>query len=135
MRISDWSSDVCSSDLDLGVEVREVAPLKQRVIAEVDAGRHILRAERHLFGFSEEVVDDAVEHEPPDDAYWQVLLRDDLGGIEHVKGEFLGKGVVEKLDAQFPFGEIAAVDRVRSEERRVGKESVSTCTVRWSPSH
>src|SRR3546814_14504340 len=34
------------------------------------------------------------------------------------------------------FGQIAdRVDRRRSEERRVGKECVSTCRSRWSPYH
>src|SRR3546814_3811870 len=65
MRISDWSSDVCSSD---------------------------------LFG-------------PGDQLRWQPwnhrLLQQRLGHL--------------------------AVDR--SEERRVGKECVSTCRSRWSPSH
>src|SRR3546814_532840 len=30
---------------------------------------------------------------------------------------------------------IERIDRVRSEERRVGKECVRTCRSRWSPSH
>src|SRR3546814_17049485 len=30
---------------------------------------------------------------------------------------------------------VVVIDVVRSEERRVGKECVSTCRSRWSPSH
>src|SRR3546814_10220852 len=67
MRISDWSSDVCSSDLRGGVERRCVG------------GGTRDRAERHR-----------------------------------------------------PFADAAAP---RSEERRVGKECVSTCRSRWSPYH
>src|SRR3546814_13612367 len=87
MRISDWSSDVCSSDL------QGEAPLA-------------------------------------------VLHR------EHVGAEFL------PMAARFPQGAgqelggahlaIAGAPHVapdRSEERRVGKECVSTCRSRWSPYH
>src|SRR3546814_9937649 len=62
MRISDWSSDVCSSDLPADRESRSV-------------------------------------HRPP-------VAREGAGFL-----------------------------RARSEERRVGKECVSTCRSRWSPYH
>src|SRR3546814_11894959 len=39
-------------------------------------------------------------------------------------------GVVEAGDARRP-----ELGRLRSEERRVGKECVSTCRSRWSPYH
>src|SRR3546814_13248516 len=39
---------------------------------------------------------------------------------------------VNKIMAQYPY---SAVVPVRSEERRVGKECVSTCRSRWSPYH
>src|SRR3546814_17092150 len=77
MRISDWSSDVCSSDLYvvggyMRFKTAEIAPAVDRVIGEQLAG-----------------------------------LAKALGGA-------------------LP---------VRSEERRVGKECVSTCRSRWSPYH
>src|SRR3546814_9380972 len=67
MRISDWSSDVCSSDL-IGIDIA----------AEVE----------------------------------RLALRQRIDGV-------------------------ARFDRIddRSEERRVGKECVSTCRSRWSPYH
>src|SRR3546814_6824436 len=92
MRISDWSSDVCSSDLrdlvtalgvDAGGGVDEVGDLGRRylhLVVEEDGdgkARHLARSRLHLFG--------------------------DLA------------------------------DGERSEERRVGKECVSTCRSRWSP--
>src|SRR3546814_3634978 len=87
MRISDWSSDVCSSDLV--------------------AGRYTVDALR------------ADGHEPV------VLSR--ATGVDLRTGE----GLVPALA-----GAEAVVDatNVRSEERRVGKECVSTCRSRWSPS-
>src|SRR3546814_18262861 len=35
----------------------------------------------------------------------------------------------------FQVAELLRIDDVRSEERRVGKECVSTCRSRWSPYH
>src|SRR3546814_4108086 len=81
MRISDWSSDVCSSDLiDLLALLHDV--FERRRIN----GRAIgVRAHHEFPGF--------------------VTDRIAARGIE------------------------------RSEERRVGKECVSTCRSRWSPDH
>src|SRR3546814_6234649 len=83
MRISDWSSDVCSSDLEelhaqaLGLAARAAVAEDVRLVAAIGA-----HEDAH-------VLDDA-EH-------------------RHVD--------------------------LRSEERRVGKECVSTCRSRWPPSH
>src|SRR3546814_4246739 len=89
MRISDWSSDVCSSDLEL-----------QRGEARVEAA-----------GCRQLAVAAALD---------QAALVDhqDAVGLQH-GGEAVG-------DDQ---------RRARSEERRVGKECVSTCRSRWSPDH
>src|SRR3546814_1577902 len=84
MRISDWSSDVCSSDL--------FAPAVHRRHAV--AARGAQQTQQYGFG----------------------LVIAMVGEREH-----LG------------FGELRA--KRRSEERRVGKECVSTCRSRWSPSH
>src|SRR3546814_4279652 len=84
MRISDWSSDVCSSDLGL------VLPLLPSYASAFNA-------------------------DP-----WQITIL--LAG--HAAGLFLG---------EMTWGQ--ASDRFRSEERRVGKECVSTCRSRWSPYH
>src|SRR3546814_3886504 len=81
MRISDWSSDVCSSDLDRAAAVAGRTRLAQDV-PERFAGalaRHLDQAERR-----------------------------------------------ERMDLRAG---------VRTEERRVGKECVSTCRSRWSPYH
>src|SRR3546814_4466553 len=85
MRISDWSSDVCSSDL-----------------AGTTVGAALLEGEQ-LLGTEGLVVD-------------------------------LGRGLDEILEMGSE-KEVAQVDEfaVRSEERRVGKECVSTCRSRWSP--
>src|SRR3546814_6338436 len=100
MRISDWSSDVCSSDL---------------------AGVHRARGQQHL----RHVVFVAPE-----------LLADDVHpGDEPLEDEVLGiHREVEPLACLAGDGVLVAEDQ-RSEERRVGKEWVSTCRSRWSPYH
>src|SRR3546814_13807550 len=99
MRISDWSSDVCSSDLGLGVEV-------EAIDAVGEAG---LRRQE----------DQQVLHQAQQDG-------DDDGGRE------------KQHQAAYRYGDAAHRPRelgcqLRSEERRVGKECVSTCRSRWSP--
>src|SRR3546814_19122986 len=89
MRISDWSSDVCSSDLE--------AKLKHRPPIRLDPQRR-------------------------DAASGRDLVRPSSRGIHDNRRAHL-------LFAQF------GPPSVRSEERRVGKECVSTCRSRWSPYH
>src|SRR3546814_1532849 len=88
MRISDWSSDVCSSDL---VEQEAVeARLLLHALAGVDQQQRRVGTGR---------------------------------AGDHVLDELAMAGRVD--DHVVAFG--------RSEERRVGKECVSTCRSRWSP--
>src|SRR3546814_4929222 len=86
MRISDWSSDVCSSDL------------------RRDAGDVIRR-----YGDDDRVV---------------VVGCREFDGADDVRHQ-----VFVAQDRRFRFAGGAA----RSEERRVGKECVSTCRYRWWP--
>src|SRR3546814_11243153 len=97
MRISDWSSDVCSSDL-LGDEEHHPVEHEERTLGDVLNAR-----ERHeLRGPTRKL---------------RVLL----------------------LEQRFKLLEVFRADALsginRSEERRVGKECVSTCRYRWSPYH
>src|SRR3546814_11939732 len=98
MRISDWSSDVCSSDLDLVLGAEDV-----RVVLGEGAHPHdaVQRARRF-------VAEAGAELRQPQR---QVAI------------------------ALQPLLEDQHVARARSEERRVGKECVSTCRSRWSPYH
>src|SRR3546814_9540632 len=84
MRISDWSSDVCSSDLE--------------------------GATTHSFP---ERTDEATQ-------VLDRILQVALVLVEHC--DHLGEFVEGRSE-------------LRSEERRVGKECVSTCRSRWSPYH
>src|SRR3546814_17174944 len=97
MRISDWSSDVCSSDLH-AAEVRDIRPLgaTTRVTLKVEGQSELIEAE---------VVKD----------------HDSLVGLAKGETLFFKPKVWQKV--------------ARSEERRVGKECVSTCRSRWSTYH
>src|SRR3546814_3906084 len=84
MRISDWSSDVCSSDL---VDLRPSRQVQLRPVRqEIETGLRQFHP--------------PLAHQP------LVQFRLQRMQVSH-----------------------------RSEERRVGKECVSTCRSRWSPSH
>src|SRR3546814_14775166 len=98
MRISDWSSDVCSSDL-LG-----------------QIGRH--RSERIILV----MLGTAMAPEIRDDDPTLPLVGGELE--ERVPRRAIGAHAVHEQE-----------DVGRSEERRVGKECVSTCRSRWSPYH
>src|SRR3546814_12551285 len=106
MRISDWSSDVCSSDLVDAVDREErVEGGLRRAIADARKG-----------------CEAAADHRAPGAAAF------DHGGDE---GLALGQG----RDAGMLQERLRAAGIVRSEERRVGKEWVSTCRSRWWPFH
>src|SRR3546814_3884905 len=91
MRISDWSSDVCSSDLEA-----------ERGDSRIQA----LAATAQQIGDVITLIQDIAE---------QTNLLALNATIEAARAGEAGKG--------------------RSEERRVGKECVSTCRSRWSPYH
>src|SRR3546814_2047845 len=73
----------------------------------------------------------------------QYELAERLPRIErdHVPGEYraarrgFGAVVEPAFDADEHPRDAQPVDEARSEERRVGKECVSTCRSRWSPYH
>src|SRR3546814_3313993 len=93
MRISDWSSDVCSSDLAFGFAIDLSSRVHQMYLSAVKLNG------RDLF---------------PGGAF----------GNDGNKGQ-----AYQPCEISFGHG------RGRSEERRVGKECVSTCRSRWSPYH
>src|SRR5437762_427267 len=72
---------------ELRIEVREVASLEQGIVRKVDPRHDIQRAEGDLLSFGKEIVDTAIKYESPDTPNGDLLLRDNLGGIEHIEGE------------------------------------------------
>src|SRR3546814_1572232 len=86
MRISDWSSDVCSSDLTIKGVQKVFREQGVKFVSETGRGT----VDSSLAELAREAVRRSEQDEAPSD---------------------------------------------RSEERRVGKECVSTCRSRWSPYH
>src|SRR3546814_16439474 len=121
MRISDWSSDVCSSDLEL-----------RGLVAQHEA-RLVARGQV-------EFLRDRVHHHH-DDHVEQIRHGFEALEFEHYKfivADIQRRGAVEIMAIGAARSEIAQVEGELargSEERRVGKEWVSTCRSRWSPYH
>src|SRR3546814_14843733 len=119
MRISDWSSDVCSSDLLAETQARN--------------GRLDIRAPAAGLVLTRDVEPGQIVS-----AGSGVLFRVALGGQMEMQAK-LAESDLARLSVGVP----ATVTPVgtdkqfkgRSEERRVGKECVSTCRSRWSPYH
>src|SRR3546814_12214014 len=113
MRISDWSSDVCSSDLD-----RQCLHGLWAMSVEIERGVMAVG----VFGNSQ--------------------LRDLQCAIHAVRAQHqMGQRVL--VDARLRLTDLAPAQRVvavgteadrrieRSEERRVGQEGDDTCSTRW----
>src|SRR3546814_11958117 len=97
MRISDWSSDVCSSDLGTRLSSEDVDLLRvllDSIAASLPVEMIYSDYSTHPREINQRAVDES-----------QTLER------------------------------LKSLRKVRSEERRVGKEWVSTCRSRWSPDH
>src|SRR3546814_13743381 len=121
MRISDWSSDVCSSDL-----------LALRLIDQ--PGAPVDQPQREVRFALPRIA----ENQHP------AIARRDAAGMDV---DDFGSGPARKHGARLTGAEAGPQgDKLtlpvakpwgggRSEERRVGKECVSTCRSRWSPYH
>src|SRR3546814_14946606 len=107
MRISDWSSDVCSSDL-------------RWIVA---AGRSMVYpCAQQPRGREPDFIMTATI----------ALVDDDKNILTSVSIALQAEGFITRI---YSDGEAALKALIRSEERRVGKECVSTCRSRWSPYH
>src|SRR3546814_11932467 len=127
MRISDWSSDVCSSDLKI-ISCRS---------GSLD-GMPILKG---LTGASRNDQVDAVVAKlkgmPKSRPQRDKTLR---AMISAWFGKSLDESALDRIIKELSLRGFIAVNGVklqysRSEERRVGKECVSTCRSRWQPYH
>src|SRR3546814_15248345 len=98
MRISDWSSDVCSSDLNEAIFFARQTGCAISLIAS-------------QFGISKTRVS-------------QIVQAEEQRNIHHPWSGHLPRRALSGV-----------ILGLRSEERRVGKECVSTCRSRWSPYH
>src|SRR3546814_18934095 len=132
MRISDWSSDVCSSDL-----LRFLRQLRlrgdERVPREFDAGKvggvlflGLVAVDLDL-AQARVGIGRVLSHQWCDAQAPGGVVGGRPPGLEFARGvDVLALGVD---------GAAELVADQRSEERRVGKECVSQCRSRWSPYH
>src|SRR3546814_12911469 len=105
MRISDWSSDVCSSDLKTARD--SAGSVRDRMQARIPS---------------------------PGGTY--PLVGSHPSNTENSR---IPMTLSQKLGTDTPTSAadmtVVSIQLFRSEERRVGKECVSTCKSRWSPYH
>src|SRR3546814_11650285 len=124
MRISDWSSDVCSSDL---ASAADLEAAQVAIVGEVARTYFDLRGLQERLRVARENADNQRE------TLRLVDARLDAGrgtGFDTARA----RAQLETTSARIPALEAqVAFDMHRSEERRVGKECVSTCRSRWSP--
>src|SRR3546814_13948818 len=113
MRISDWSSDVCSSDLVQfnGIPVGEITRI-------------------------------SLDPRNPNRVLAGVRLREDtpvrVDSTAATESQGITGGSYIQISAGTPSKPLlkeVSKETLRSEERRVGKECVSTCRSRWWPYH
>src|SRR3546814_17439587 len=129
MRISDWSSDVCSSDLDLDAFMRSVRQESQAGFSNPLILRDFkLRAPPPPIEPTTPAVHAVVLYTEPLTADSERALGIDM--MQDAGRRAVLEAAVVRDDAV-----LGPKLQVRSEERRVGKECVSTCGSRWSPYH
>src|SRR3546814_5316752 len=167
MRISDWSSDVCSSDL---IGVTHVS-VKRGEATETGAGAFNLTVAKDRISYTFLTADFALQRKEGALRPWlSAGLRQRLdndraqatASLAGVSTSFtvpgvqrdrsfgnIGAGVAWRRESSnltlfargnSEFGSDNNAQSIdaglrRSEERRVGKECVSTCRSRWSPYH
>src|SRR3546814_14777814 len=115
MRISDWSSDVCSSDLLAWGDRADCAAAQISMVVKNQPGA--LATATAIFAKDHaNIVNLSLRHR--DTAFHTFIVDLEVKNLQHLTR------IIAALRA-------TAV--VRSEERRVGNECVSTCRSRWSP--
>src|SRR3546814_14448091 len=110
MRISDWSSDVCSSDLRVLLQL-------------ITVQRNIARLATRTSQLSQFLLCGAAD---------QGMILKDLHSLGDETHRFQRRGCFclhETISASAEIGER------RSEARRSREEGVCTCSPRWSPEH
>src|SRR3546814_15926073 len=102
MRISDWSSDVCSSDLTVRVMIDNL--------------------QERIYTFEIVTYDNDGNKSVPS-----------IGNGESYGDNYQNSRLPRLVMSALYFEDTDTLER--SEERRVGKEGVSTCRSRWSADH
>src|SRR3546814_16946589 len=117
MRISDWSSDVCSSDLPTSPAGKAVQAEVSKALKALGLGKD---AQLPLKKQTEK--DEKGKKVPTGKLVFRTKSQ-----YAPVIADVTGKPIPEKQLKSLKIG------AGRSEERRVGREWVSRCRFRWSP--
>src|SRR3546814_18883680 len=125
MRISDWRSDVCSSDLE--------RPIVTNVIAGSPAATAGLVPGDEITSFNGSRIIMAA------DVRQHIMIQPNKAvEIEILRGNAARKltATLSEQTVQDDIGNSAKIGLLgRSEERRVGQEGGSPCRSRWRPAH
>src|SRR3546814_18655556 len=119
MRISDWSSDVCSSDLRIRRHPEQDLSQPPNRNFRVRRRDRLLACRRLREYRSDQGPEDPV------------IVHS--GGCPGDAGDHSGIRAVTWLKSKLSWACLSASVGLRSEARRVGKEWVSTCRSRWAP--
>src|SRR3546814_18786084 len=108
MRMSDWSSDGCSSDLQIAEALSSFSQICCLCLRYPAAAKHAIAVVKHGSLPRRNAI------------FWRKKMQ-------HAS--------IQPCRHRFGEGEDLCLAGSRSEERRVGKEFVSTCRYRWKPSN
>src|SRR3546814_12195153 len=140
MRISDWSSDVCSTDLGkcprsyfilLGIEFLEPAQSPHDVLFDLEQEH-----EGHAGNHEQRKVGDGERPRVEDRMHERGVGEERLAKNEDRDRDQYGGGSDGAAPGQrrcMQIADIEEVEDLRCEERRVGKECVRTGRSRWLP--
>src|SRR3546814_14103873 len=120
MRISDWSSDVCSSDLESFY--RATASSTDSQVRGL--GQEVSQDLRHAQSLSEEASRAEDQYQRWSNEFSQ-FERDGYALNKNLSQDFVRYAQTAMMDPQNR--------HLRTEERRVGKECVSTCRSQGAP--
>src|SRR3546814_4521883 len=154
MRISDWSSDVCSSDLKTITEMTSRTAYLSSFGLNIDA----LQSITNKVNIGSSTVQALAGWNHMDRLLGLQGLNEMPGHLrlaQQLQHQFLGRLSLQEYAGRLtpPIPALSAIETARDsfgsllsgfrnidwsaipEERRVGKECVSTCRSRWSPYH
>src|SRR3546814_20519736 len=146
MRISDWSSDVCSSDLTLSARLRQGAPRHEQQTHRGTRRHRLCRTPSDFEAMRAGPSTDRAQPQPGCTLCALPAARRATGELRCLRqrgtGTRLSRRRCGDQSDRYPQRERQLRTRLspcpfrteRSEERSVGKECVSTCRLRWSPS-
>src|SRR3546814_14526932 len=105
------------------LEVTGTAELLESLLSQLESEIDILQVEKRIRGRVKKQMEKSQR-----DYY----LNEQVKAIQKELGEGEEGADIEELEKKIT---AAQLPKERSEERRVGKECVSTCRSRWSPDH